>query len=137
MNTESKIVPLGKRIAANSAIGLSFIVALEFVIMISPFAFVFYAALNPFLLALNQSVLTRWLTAFFLPHMVVPPDAFLKTVRVLGSVAFLGGMLVFWFAPSKFTPASCSGPVSPNADSTRWSAILNIWRSRLRPGDWR
>lgn len=48
----------GKRFAANSAIVLSFIVALEFVIMISPFAFVFYAALNPFLLALNQSALT-------------------------------------------------------------------------------
>jgi protein-S-isoprenylcysteine O-methyltransferase Ste14 len=85
----------GKRFAANSAIVLSFIVALEFVIMISPFAFVFYAALNPFLLALNQSALTRWLTAFFLPHMVVPPNAFLKAVRILGSVAFLGGMFIF------------------------------------------
>lgn len=100
----------GKRIAAQSAIVLSFIVALEFVIMISPFAFVFYAALNPFLLVLNQSAITRWLTAFFLPHMVVPPDAFLRTLRVSGSVAFLGGMFVFlvcaiqvyagkWFKP--------------------------------------
>jgi protein-S-isoprenylcysteine O-methyltransferase Ste14 len=100
----------GKRIAAQSAIVLSFIVALEFVIMISPFAFVFYAALNPFLLVLNQSAITRWLTAFFLPHMVVPPDAFLRTLRVSGSVAFLGGMFVFlvcaiqvyagkWFRP--------------------------------------
>ena len=80
---------------ANSAIVLSFIVALEFVIMISPFAFVFYAALNPFLLALNQSALTRWLTAFFLPHMVVPPNMFLKAVRILGSVAFLSGMFIF------------------------------------------
>ncbi len=84
-----------KRIAATGAIALSFIVALEFVIMISPFAFVFYAALNPFLLALNQSVLTRWMTAFFLPHMVVPPNLFLKTVRVLGSVFFLLGVGVF------------------------------------------
>jgi protein-S-isoprenylcysteine O-methyltransferase Ste14 len=85
----------GGRVAANSAIVLSFIVALEFVIMISPFAFVFYAALNPFLLALNQSALTRWLTAFFLPHMVVPPNAFLRAVRMAGSAAFLGGMFVF------------------------------------------
>ena len=95
MNAETKTVPSGKRFAANSAIVLSFIVALEFVIMISPFAFVFYAALNPFLLVLNQSAVTRWLTAFFLPHMVVPPDAFLKALRVAGSVAFLGGMFVF------------------------------------------
>jgi protein-S-isoprenylcysteine O-methyltransferase Ste14 len=85
----------GKRFAANSAIVLSFIVALEFVIMISPFAMVFYAALNPFLLVLNHSAVTRWLTAFFLPHMVVPPDIFLKALRVSGSVAFLGGMLIF------------------------------------------
>jgi protein-S-isoprenylcysteine O-methyltransferase Ste14 len=85
----------GKRLAANSAIVLSFVVALEFVIMISPFAFVFYAALNPFLLALNRSDLTRWLTAFFLPHMVVPPNVPLKAVRILGSVFFLGGIFVF------------------------------------------
>jgi protein-S-isoprenylcysteine O-methyltransferase Ste14 len=95
MNRRTKIVPSGKRLAANSAIVLSFIVALEFVIMISPFAFVFYSAMNPFLLELNQSAFTRWLTAFFLPHMVVPPDAFLKTMRVSGSVAFLGGVFVF------------------------------------------
>jgi protein-S-isoprenylcysteine O-methyltransferase Ste14 len=95
MNAETKTVTSGKRFAANSAIILSFIVALEFVIMISPFAMVFYAALNPFLLALNQSAATRWLTAFFLPHMVVPPDVFLKALRVLGSVGFLGGMFVF------------------------------------------
>jgi protein-S-isoprenylcysteine O-methyltransferase Ste14 len=95
MSIENKTAFSGKRFAANSAIVLSFIVALEFVIMISPFAMVFYAALNPFLLALNQSAATRWLTAFFLPHMVVPPDVFLKTLRVLGSVAFLGGVFVF------------------------------------------
>ncbi len=95
MTTDTKPAGTGSRLAARSAIVLSFIVALEFVIMISPFAFVFYAAMNPFLLVLNQSALTRWLTAFFLPHMVVPPNAFLKGIRVLGSVAFLGGMAAF------------------------------------------
>ena len=95
MSIENKAAFSGRRLAANSAIVLSFIVALEFVIMISPFAMVFYAALNPFLLALNQSAATRWLTAFFLPHMVVPPDAFLKVLRISGSVAFLGGMFIF------------------------------------------
>ncbi len=82
-------------ITARSAIVLSFIVAFEIVIMISPFAFYFYAIFNPFLLALNQSIITRWLTAFFLPHMVVPPDGFLIGVRILGSVFFVAGMLVF------------------------------------------
>jgi protein-S-isoprenylcysteine O-methyltransferase Ste14 len=63
--------------------------------MISPFAFFFYAAFNPFLLALNQSWMTRWLTAFFLPHMVVPPNEALMVIRILGSVFFVGGMLIF------------------------------------------
>jgi protein-S-isoprenylcysteine O-methyltransferase Ste14 len=85
----------GRRLAANSAIVLSFIVALEFVIMISPFAVVFYAALNPFLLILNRSSATRWLTAFFLPHMIVPPNGLLRAMRIAGSVAFIGGMFVF------------------------------------------
>ncbi len=86
---------LGKRFAAGSAIFLSFIVGLEIVIMISPFAFFFYAAFNPFLLALNQSSMTRWLTAFFLPHMVVPPNEALAVVRILGSVFFVAGTLIF------------------------------------------
>jgi protein-S-isoprenylcysteine O-methyltransferase Ste14 len=86
---------MGKRFAATSAIFLSFIVGLEIVIMISPFAFFFYAAFNPFLLALNQSSMTRWLTAFFLPHMVVPPNEALTIVRILGSAFFVGGMLIF------------------------------------------
>jgi protein-S-isoprenylcysteine O-methyltransferase Ste14 len=95
--TEQKKSPnsMGKRFAATSAIFLSFIVGLEIVIMISPFAFFFYAAFNPFLLALNQSSMTRWLTAFFLPHMVVPPNEVLTIVRILGSVFFVGGMLIF------------------------------------------
>jgi protein-S-isoprenylcysteine O-methyltransferase Ste14 len=87
---------VGKRFAASSAIFLSFIVAFEIAIMISPFAFFFYAAFNPFLLALNQSPLTRWLTAFFLPHMVVPPNEILTVVRILGSVFFVVGMLIFF-----------------------------------------
>jgi protein-S-isoprenylcysteine O-methyltransferase Ste14 len=85
----------GRRFAAASGIFLSFIVGLEIVIMISPFAFFFYAAFNPFLLFLNQSSMTRWLTAFFLPHMVAPPNEVLTVIRILGSVFFVGGMLIF------------------------------------------
>jgi protein-S-isoprenylcysteine O-methyltransferase Ste14 len=87
---------IGKRFAWISAIFLSFIVAFEIAIMISPFALFFYAAFNPFLLALNQSPITRWLTAFFLPHMVVPPNEALMVVRIAGSVFFVAGMLVFF-----------------------------------------
>jgi protein-S-isoprenylcysteine O-methyltransferase Ste14 len=93
--TNQKSDPL-KRFTATSAIILAFIVALEIVIMISPFAAFFYAAFNPFLLSLNQSVATRWLTAFFLPHMIVPPNEVLTIIRILGSILFVGGMLVFF-----------------------------------------
>jgi protein-S-isoprenylcysteine O-methyltransferase Ste14 len=72
-----------------------FIAALEIVIMISPFAFFFYSVFNPILLGLNRSAWTRWLTAFFLPHMIVPPTALLMSLRVLGSILFIAGTLIF------------------------------------------
>lgn len=86
---------LFRRFGSGGAIALSFIVAFEILIMISPFALFFYVVFNPVLLALNQWSLTRWLTAFFLPHMIVPRDQFLIMVRVLGSVLFVGGMAAF------------------------------------------
>jgi len=74
---------------------LYFIIALEVLIMISPFAAFFYAALNPVLLFFAEWPAMRWLTAFFLPHMVLPPGLFLQTVRVAGSVLFVAGAVVF------------------------------------------
>lgn len=85
-----------KLVAAGSVILISFVVALEIVIMISPFAVFFYAVFNPFLLALDQSPVTRWLTAFFLPHMIAPPNRVLGLIRVLGSLFFVGGMAIFF-----------------------------------------
>ena len=79
----------------HSAIVLYFIIALEFLIMISPFAGLFYSVFNPLLVAAGSHPATRWLSAFFLPHMVVPPDALLQSIRILGSVLFVVGMVVF------------------------------------------
>jgi protein-S-isoprenylcysteine O-methyltransferase Ste14 len=78
-----------------TAIVLYFIIALEVLIMISTFAAFFYAAFNPVLLWFAHWPATRWLAAFFLPHMVLPPGLFLKTVRVAGSVLFVGGAAIF------------------------------------------
>lgn len=78
-----------------AAIVLYFIIALEVLIMISPFAAFFYAAFNPVLLFLAHSPATRWLASFFLPHMVLPPGIFLKVVRVAGSVLLVAGAVVF------------------------------------------
>lgn len=74
---------------------LYFVIALEVLVMISPFAAYFYAVFNPFLLFLARWTSTRWLAEFFLPHMVVPPGAFLRALRVTGSVFFVGGSLAF------------------------------------------
>jgi protein-S-isoprenylcysteine O-methyltransferase Ste14 len=74
---------------------LYFVIALEVLIMISPFAAFFYAVMNPVLLALDRWPATRWLDAFFLPHLVVPPGPLLATVRVLGSVIVLAGGAAF------------------------------------------
>ena len=79
----------------NSAIVLYFIIALEFLIMISPFAGFFYSVFNPLLVTADKYPATRWLSAFFLPHMVVPPDGFLKFIRIMGSVLFVAGTAVF------------------------------------------
>jgi protein-S-isoprenylcysteine O-methyltransferase Ste14 len=74
---------------------LYFIIALEVLVMISPFAAFFYSVFNPFLLFLARWPATSWLADFFLPHMVLPPDLFLKAVRVAGSVFFVGGGIAF------------------------------------------
>jgi protein-S-isoprenylcysteine O-methyltransferase Ste14 len=83
------------KIVLRGAIVLYFVIGLEILIMISPAAGFFYAAFNPFLLSLAKSPATRWLTAFYLPHMVLPPDLFLKTIRVAGSFLFVTGFTVF------------------------------------------
>jgi protein-S-isoprenylcysteine O-methyltransferase Ste14 len=92
---------------------LYFVIGLEILIMISPFAAFFYAAFNPVLLALAQWPATRWLTGFFLPHMVLPPGLFLKCVRVAGSVLFVLGVLGFLQSAAQvyFNKFTRRGPV--------------------------
>jgi len=84
-----------KRFALIGVILLYFVICLEILIMISPFAGFFYAAFNPILLKLADHDASRWLTAFFLPHMALPTTAFLIGLRVLGSWLFIGGMAIF------------------------------------------
>jgi len=78
-----------------SSIVLYFIIAFEVLIMISPFAGFFYSVFNPVLLKLAALPSTRWLSAFYLPHMVLPQDGLLQFVRVMGSVLFVIGIAAF------------------------------------------
>ncbi len=87
MNTQKTLL--------GSALVLYFVIAFEVLIMISPFAGFFYAVFNPVLLKLAAHPSTRWLSAFYLPHMILPEDGFLQFVRVMGSVLFVLGLVVF------------------------------------------
>jgi len=91
----SKIDGLFTLIAGRGSIIVFFIMAFEVMIMISPFAFFFYSVFNPVFKWLNQFAATKWLTSFFLPHMIFPPTQFLKTVRILGSIFFVAGAVTF------------------------------------------
>jgi protein-S-isoprenylcysteine O-methyltransferase Ste14 len=86
---------IAKKIAAQGGIIIFFVMAFEVMIMISPFAFFFYSVFNPVFKWLNQYAATRWLTDFFLPHMILPPTVFLKTVRIFGSAFFIIGLVTF------------------------------------------
>ncbi len=90
-----KTKEMAKSIAAHGGIILFFVMAFEVMVMISPFAFFFYSVFNPFFHWLDQYAATRWLTSFFLPHMILPPTLILKSIRVLGSAFFIIGLLFF------------------------------------------
>jgi hypothetical protein len=54
------------------------LVMFEVVLIVSPFAFYFYAAYGPTLKWLNHSTATAWLTGFLLPHAVLTTSPFLE-----------------------------------------------------------
>ncbi|MGO9571566.1 MAG: methyltransferase family protein [Desulfomonilaceae bacterium] len=86
---------LFKTIVARGGIIAFFIMAFEVMIMISPFAFLFYSVFNPIFSWLDQYTMTRWLTSFFLPHMILPPTLSLKAIRIAGSLLFVIGFAGF------------------------------------------
>ncbi len=93
----AKFCEWGKSIAARGGILVFFIMAFEVMIMISPFAFFFYSVFNPIFHWLDAYSMTRWLTHFFLPHMLLPPTLPLKIIRISGSVLFVLGCTAFIF----------------------------------------
>jgi protein-S-isoprenylcysteine O-methyltransferase Ste14 len=84
-----------RKTLCGSAVVVYFIIAFEVLIMISPFAGFFYAVFNPVLLQVASHPATRWLSAFYLPHMVLPGDGLLVVIRILGSVLTVLGLGIF------------------------------------------
>ncbi len=109
---------MNRKTVLSGAIVLYFIIGFEILIMISPFAGLFYSVFTPFLLEVAKYPATRWLSAFYLPHMVVPPDAFLKFIRVMGSVFFVSGIAMFFI---------CAFQVYTNKFLKRGTALKGIY----------
>jgi protein-S-isoprenylcysteine O-methyltransferase Ste14 len=79
------------------------LIAIEIIIMISPFALYFYGVYGPILNFLTSFPLTRWTTEFFLPHMVFLDDplilfiSYLQVFLVIGLVLFLSAAIpLYW-----------------------------------------
>lgn len=86
---------ISARLAAQGGILVFFIMAFEIMIMISPFAFFFYSVFNPIFRFIDHYSALSWLTSFFLPHMILPSTGFLISIRILGSILFVVGSMIF------------------------------------------
>lgn len=71
------------------------LIALEIVIMVGPFAFYFYSVYGPFLKGLYAFPPTRWLTAFILPHILIPGDPVLNWLTTIGFYLIPLGFWIF------------------------------------------
>lgn len=93
MDTTSYIGRVG-RVGAVLALGVA---TAEVLIMISPFADLFFASLRyePLLGVLSQSRLTFWLDGFFLNHAVVTASPVLEAQRRVGRYLFALGIWGF------------------------------------------
>jgi len=71
-----------------------FLIALEVLFMITPFALFFYGVYGPILEFLSAHRLSAWTTEFFMPHMIFVSDPFLVGLSWL-QVLFVVGLLLF------------------------------------------
>ncbi len=73
-----------------------FLIVFEILYMITPFlALSYYSFYGPSLNFLNRSILTSWLTGFFLPHIAETTSPFLNAINPIGRYLFIGSFLVF------------------------------------------
>ena len=84
-----------KRLVPGAAFVFYLLIALEAVIMITPFTVYFYALYAPVLTRLEGNPWTAWLTAFFLPHITYTGDPILTALAWLGPILLTLGLGIF------------------------------------------
>lgn len=72
------------------------LIALEVIVMITPFTVYFYAVYAPILNRIEASSWTAWLTAFFLPHITYTGSPVLVALAWLGPVLLTLGLGIFF-----------------------------------------
>ncbi len=75
--------------------GFYFVVVLEFLFMISPFALHFYSAYGPTLNFLHLSPATAWLTGFYLPHFSATASPMINNLKSIGFLLAEAGLVLF------------------------------------------
>ena len=85
-----------QELSAGSAIIFYLLIALEVMVMITPFSAYFYSVYAPVLNRLEANPWSSWLTAFFLPHISYSGDLLLAVLAFLGPVLFTVGLLIFF-----------------------------------------
>lgn len=86
-----------KNVVRGSVAVFYFLIALEIIIMVSPFAAYFYAGYGPLLNWLYSFSATAWLTGFFMPHAVTTKSALLNFLNSFGHTLFSLGLIAFLF----------------------------------------
>lgn len=87
--------PGGSRVTRGAALLFYLLVALEVIIMVTPFTAYFYSVYAPVLNRLERSPWTAWLTAFFLPHITYSGDPFLLALAYAGPILLALGLGLF------------------------------------------
>lgn len=90
-----------------------FLIALEVLFMITPFALYFYGVYGPLLEFLSSHILTAWTAEFFLPQMIFVSDPLLIGISYL-QATFVIGLVLFAIAaiPLYYGRLSGKGVVS-------------------------
>lgn len=93
--------PEGFRVARGAALIFYLLVALEVIIMVTPFTIYFYSVYAPVLTWLDRSPWTAWLTAFFLPHITYSGDPLLIVLAYAGPILLALGLGIFFVCASQ------------------------------------